>query len=210
MKNFSLFSTSLTSALDELIARVMPSLVVVRGHRWGAGAGIIWSADGLILTNNHVVGRHTPVVVLQDDGEYEARLLARDPGVDLALLEIAAGDLPAAAPASGTPRIGEMAFAFGHPWGQRNTVTQGVISAVTSAETRDRRTIPVLRTDVPLAPGNSGGPLVNAAGEVIGVNTLIVGGDQSVSVPVSVGTEFIANAIAQRDPAGQPVAEATL
>ncbi|HEX7262497.1 MAG TPA: trypsin-like peptidase domain-containing protein, partial [Luteolibacter sp.] len=80
------FNGRFTQVIDELVQRVMPSLVVVRGHRFGAGAGIVWDTGGLILTNNHVVGRHSPVVILQDDREYESRLLARDPDVDLALL----------------------------------------------------------------------------------------------------------------------------
>ena len=82
------FNGTFTQVIHELVQQVMPSLVMVRGHRFGAGAGIVWDADGLILTNNHVVGRHTPIVVLQDDREYESRLLARDPDVDLALLSI--------------------------------------------------------------------------------------------------------------------------
>ena len=82
------FNGTFTRVIEELVQRVMPSLVVVRGHRFGAGAGIVWDADGLILTNNHVVGRRPPTVLLQDDREYEARLLARDPDVDLALLSI--------------------------------------------------------------------------------------------------------------------------
>ena len=87
-------------------------------------------------------------------------------------------------------RPGELVFAYGHPWGQRNVLTGGVLSAVTTARTR-RGEIPILRTDVQLAPGFSGGPLLNAAGEVIGINTMIVGGDQSVAVPASVILEFL-------------------
>ena len=110
------FNGTFTQVIDELVQQVMPSLVIVRGHRYGSGAGIVWDADGLILTNNHVVGRRTPIVILQNDGEYESRLLARDPDVDLALLSIDAINLTPLKPASGSPRVGEMVFAFGHPW----------------------------------------------------------------------------------------------
>src|SRR5512147_31466 len=68
------FNGTFTQVIDNLVQRVMPALVIVRGHRFGAGAGIVWDASGLILTNNHVVGRRTPVVILQDDHEYESKL----------------------------------------------------------------------------------------------------------------------------------------
>jgi serine protease Do len=189
------FNGRFTQVIDELVQRVMPSLVVVRGHRFGAGSGIVWDAAGLILTNNHVVGRHTPIVILQNDGEYESRLIARDPDVDLALLSIDATGLTPLAPAPVSPRVGEMVFAFGHPWGQRNTVTRGIVSALVHAHNRRGEKLPVLRSDVPLAPGNSGGPLVNAKGEVVGINAMIVGGDQSVSIAASVANDFVKKAI---------------
>ena len=140
--------------MDELVQQVLPSLVVVRGQRFGAGAGMVWEANGLILTNNHVVGRRPPIVVLQNNREYESRLINRDPNVDLALLSIDAAHLTPLKPASVSPRIGEMVFAFGHPWGQRNTITRGIVSALVSAQTRSGDKIPIIRSDAPLAPGN--------------------------------------------------------
>ncbi len=192
------FNGSFTQSLDELVQCVLPSLVLVRGRRWGAGAGIVWSADGLILTNNHVVGRRSPLVKLHDDHEFESRLLARDPEVDLALLSIDASRLTPLEPASVPARVGEMVFAFGHPWGQRNTVTRGIVSALLTAHTRGGKSFPVLRTDAPLAPGNSGGPLVNTNGELLGVNAMIMGGDQSIVIPVSVVEEFAGKAVAKK------------
>jgi serine protease Do len=194
------FNGTFTQVIHELVEQVMPSLVIVRGKRFGAGAGIVWAENGLILTNNHVVGRHMPIVILQNDGEYESRLLARDPDVDLALLSIEASHLtplkPVADARQGTsreasPRVGELVFAFGHPWGQRNTVTRGIVSALAFAQNRRGEMLPIVRSDVPLAPGNSGGPLVNANGEVVGINAMIVGGDQSVSIAVSVVNDFV-------------------
>jgi serine protease Do len=185
------FNGTFTQVIHELVQQVMPSLVIVRGHRHGAGAGIVWAEDGLILTNNHVVGRQTPTVVLQNDGEYSSRLLARDSDADLALLSIEAMDLAPLKPAAASPRVGELVFAFGHPWGQRNTVTRGIVSALAFAQNRCGETLPIVRSDVPLAPGNSGGPLVNAYGEVVGINAMIVGGDQSVSIAVSVVNDFV-------------------
>ena len=193
------FNGTFTQVIDDLVQRVMPSLVIVRGHRFSAGAGIVWDANGLILTNNHVVGRRTPVVILQNDSEYESRLLARDPDVDLALLSIDATGLTPLQPAPISPRVGEMVFAFGHPWGQRNTVTRGIVSALISAQNRRGDTLPVVRSDAPLAPGNSGGPLVNAKGEVVGINAMIIGGDQSVSIAASVVKDFVNKVLARKN-----------
>src|SRR5512138_3740512 len=190
------FNGTFTQVIHDLVQQVLPSLVVVRGHRFGAGSGIVWDSSGLILTNNHVVGRRTPIVLLQDDREYESRLVARDPDVDLALLSIDAAGLTPLRPVSVPPRVGEMVFAFGHPWGQRNTVTRGIVSALVTAQNRRGETLPVVRSDAPLAPGNSGGPLVNARGEVVGINAMIVGGDQSVSIAASVVNDFVKKATA--------------
>jgi serine protease Do len=191
------FNGTFTKVIDDLVQQVLPSLVVVRGRRYGAGAGIVWDANGLILTNNHVVGRHSPIVLLQDDREFESRLVARDPDVDLALLSIDIRELTPLKPASVSARVGEMVFAFGHPWGQRNSVTRGIVSALVSAQNRRGDKLPIVRSDAPLAPGNSGGPLVNAKGEVVGINAMIVGGDQSVSIAASIATDFVRKAIAK-------------
>jgi len=191
------FNGTFTQVIHDLVQQVMPSLVVVRGRHFGAGSGIVWDANGLILTNNHVVGRHTPIVLLQDDREYESKVIARDPDVDLALLSISVTDLTPLRPASVVPRVGEMVFAFGHPWGQRNTVTRGIVSALVSAQNRRGDKLPIVRSDAPLAPGNSGGPLVNASGEVVGINAMIVGGDQSVSIAASVAMDFVKKATAR-------------
>jgi serine protease Do len=186
---FALFS----NALDDLLARVKPALAVVRdGHR-GAGAGI-HLGEGLVLTNNHVVRRDHAQVLFGKNDIYEARTVARDPDVDLALLQIPVQNgLPAALLADKMPRPGEMVFALGHPWGERDILTVGVLSALATARNR-RGEFKVLRTDARLAPGNSGGPLLNAAGEVIGLNAMIVGGDQSVAIPVNIIRTFLQKA----------------
>jgi serine protease Do len=198
-----------TQSLDDLVQRVMPSLVVVRGKRWSAGAGVVWRADGLILTNNHVAGRRPFLVNLHAGQEYEPRLVARDPEVDLALLSIETSNLRLLEPAAESPRIGEMVFAFGHPWGQRNAVTRGIVSAMLSAHTRRGKDFPVLRTDATLAPGNSGGPLVNAQGKMLGINSMVMGGDQGIAIPISVIESFVSNALKKRQVKHpvQPVSE---
>jgi serine protease Do len=183
----------LNAALDELLQRVRPVLALVSNGRRGAGAGVL-AGDGQVLTNLHVVGRSRSVQVLLDDGSsYDARVIASDPGVDLALLQIPVNGHAAAVFSSSPPRPGELVYAFGHPWGQRNVLTGGVLSAVTSLRGRHGE-VPVLRADVQLAPGNSGGPLLNASGEVIGLNAMIFGGDQSVAIPSSLLRSFLAGA----------------
>jgi serine protease Do len=132
-------------------------------------------------------------VVLNDDTPYEARVVASDRHVDLALLQIRSNGHGAAVFSKETPRPGELVYAFGHPWGQRNVLTGGVLSAVTRVRGRDGE-VPILRADVQLAPGNSGGPLLNAAGEVIGLNAMIFGGDQSVAIPASLLRSFLEGA----------------
>jgi serine protease Do len=114
------------------------------------------------------------------------------------LLSIDATQLTPLKPASVSPRVGEMVFALGHPWGQRNTVTRGIVSALVSAQNRRGDKLPVIRSDAPLAPGNSGGPLVNASGEVVGINAMIIGGDQSVSIAASVARDFVNKTLANQ------------
>jgi serine protease Do len=195
MKDLLNFSGALGEALTDLVQRIQSSLVVVRNRRSGGGAGFVWDEHGLILTNSHVVGKHAPQVVLQDDRELEARLVAQNAEIDLALLAVDAAELPAARIAASLPRIGEMVFAFGHPWGQRGYVSSGIVSALPTARAGLNRNLTLIRTDAPLAPGNSGGPLVNGSGEVIGVNSMIVGGDQSIALPVSLAYEFVQSAL---------------
>ena len=199
------FSNAMATAAAEMIAAVENSLVMVQSGRHGFGAGIIWDASGLILTNQHVVQggrrRFVPVsqqlqVELADGRRFPARILKHDPEIDLALLKIEADQLPAAPLAdSHTLRVGELVMAIGHPWGQRGMVTAGLISGLGRAQTRGPRdSVEIIRSDVRLAPGNSGGPLVNAAGQVVGLNTMIVGGDLGVAIPIHLAIEFAAGA----------------
>jgi len=178
---------------------VRRSLVVVSsGHR-SAGAGVIWGAAGLILTNNHVVSHGRQRVILPDGIEYSAVVVARDKSLDLAMLQaqgLADGEFersPAKiADTRGRLRVGQLVFALGHPWGQQGLVTMGVISGLGSAKIRKRvEKIEIIRTDAQLAPGNSGGPLVDATGAVIGINTMVLGGDLGVAIPSHVVDDFV-------------------
>jgi serine protease Do len=183
------------AAIDfsEIAQAMRPSLVTVFAKRFGVGAGILWSADGFVLTNRHVLGRQEPKVLLADERQFSADVVATDEEVDLALLRIKGADFPAAHIGDSTQlRVGELVLTFGHPWGHRNAASIGIVSHLGNAHTRGKRgIIPIIQTDARLAPGNSGGPLLNAAGEVVGINTMIVGGDQGLAVPSSVALDFV-------------------
>lgn len=200
---------TLNDELTTMLSRVRRSLVQVRAGHHGAGAGIIWRQDGLILTNYHVAQHGRLAVSLSDQSDYPASLVAQDPSVDLALLKIDATGLPAAMVSdSRSARVGQLVFAIGHPWGQVGFVTSGVISHLGTYQTRDGQTYPYIRSDARLAPGNSGGPLVNATGAVIGINNMIVGGDQGVAIPSQTARAFVESAlealhIPQTEPAQQ-------
>jgi serine protease Do len=184
----------LTKQAADMLLGVQASLVQVRNEPHGAGAGIIWRQDGIIITNHHVVmGHENQLSVLLPDGRaFPARVLALHQELDLAILKIDAQGLPAARSAdSNDLRVGQLVFAVGHPWGQPGVVTGGIISALGSATTRDGKALPIIRSDALLAPGNSGGPLVDAAGAVVGINTMIVGGDQGVSIPAHLAQLFV-------------------
>ncbi len=190
----------LADSFTQVLESVYPGLVIVHNGRQGVGAGIIWSRDGLVLTNNHVVGRSRELgIQLADGPEQVGQLVARRPEADLALLRLPQGVYPAASIGDSLSlRVGEIVLAVGHPWGQPGYVTMGIVSTLGTAVDRDgKASIPIIRSDAPLAPGNSGGPLVNALGEVVGINTMIIGGDQGVAIPIHVAAEFIQATLAQ-------------
>ncbi len=158
------------------------------GDRGGAGSGVIWSADGLILTNAHVA-RAPASVELWDGRRFDAALVARDPRRDLASLRIPATDLEAAAPGdSDLLRPGELVIAVGNPLGFAGALSTGVIHSIGPLPGMGRQRW--IRANVRLAPGNSGGPLANARGEVVGINTAVVNG-MGVAAPVARAAEFL-------------------
>ena len=184
-----------SAAIMQMIDRVGPSVVQVRDGRRGAGAGIIWGRDGRVLTNHHVVAGHGEVEIeLRDGRGFAAQVRARNPALDLALLQVESDDLPAAPVGDSTRlRVGELVFAVGHPWGQRNVVTAGIISGFGQVDLPGNgRKATYLHSDVRLAPGNSGGPLLNAEGAVVGINAMIFGGDLSVAIPSHVAGGWVA------------------
>ena len=180
-------ASAVSSASVQMVERVQRSVVQVRQGSRGAGAGVIWDEEGIVLTNHHVVadGRRDGRVrvILQDGRTFDAEVVRRGRGLDLALLRIQDPKDLAVPPVgdSDALRVGELVFAIGHPWGQLGAVTAGIVSGLgtTRGPGRGARYI---QSDVSLAPGNSGGPLLNARGEVVGINAMIYG-SLALSIP---------------------------
>jgi S1-C subfamily serine protease len=192
------YSNAVVGAVD----RVGPAVIHidVRGYRdrprsaerRGSGSGFVFTPDGLILTNSHVVsGAKTIQATFADGSGAQADLVGDDPDTDLALLRIGGDHLASAVLGSSRRlRVGQLAIAIGNPYGYQHTVTAGVVSALgRSLRSITGRLIDdVIQTDAALNPGNSGGPLVDSSGEVIGVNTAIIPMAQGICFATAVDT----------------------
>jgi serine protease Do len=178
------------AGFGDIAEQLRRSTVLIHAGGGGNGSGVIWSSEGMIVTNAHVVHGPNVCVQLWDGREFEAAVTARDPRRDLAALRINANSLPAACPADSSQlRPGELAIAIGNPLGFVGALTTGVIHAIGPLRALGSQTW--VQASVRLAPGNSGGPLADARGHVIGVNTMVAG-RLALAIPSNAVRDFLA------------------
>jgi serine protease Do len=190
--------SSAVLAGTRMIEDAQRSVVQVRSNGRGLGAGVIWPGDGLVMTNHHVVagGRRSNVRVALSDGRtLDAEVVKTGQNLDLALLGLNGdhGDPPAAPVGdSDALRVGELVYAIGHPWGRVGAVSAGIVGGVGELRGPERgSSTRYVRSDVALAPGNSGGPLLNARGEVVAINAMIFG-NMALSIPSNTAGAWVA------------------
>jgi len=178
------------AGFGEIAEQLRRSTVLIHAGGRGNGSGVIWSSDGLIVTNAHVAHGSNVCVQLWDGRQFDAAVTSRDPGRDLAALRISASSLPAACPADSSQlRPGELAIAIGNPLGFVGALTTGVIHAIGPLRALGPQSW--VQASVRLAPGNSGGPLADARGHVIGVNTMVAG-RLALAIPSNAVRDFLA------------------
>jgi serine protease Do len=180
-----------SEALAELSREVARSVVLVRGSRGSAGSGVIWDRPRLIVTNHHVVHGAAAEIVVSDGRRLRASVVRRAPALDLAALEVD-DDLEPLSQIGDSDglRVGDLVLAVGNPMGERNAPSLGIVSAQPDE---------VLRLSITLRPGNSGGALVNARGEVVGIPHLVAGSGAAMAVATRTVARFLSGALAETE-----------
>ena len=192
----------LNEEMSTIVTKIQASLVQIKNGRGGAGAGTIWHSDGLIITNAHVLQQYpNPTVTLPNGHTLPARLLADDPGRDLAALAVAATDLPTIELGNSNQlQPGQWVLAVGHPWGVLGAATAGIVIATGQPPELPGYQGELIQVSLHLRPGHSGGPLVDIQGKLVGLNTMIAGPEVGLAIPVHVVKNFL------REKLGSPAA----
>lgn len=173
-----------SAAVAELSREVARSVVLVRGSRGSAGSGVIWDRPGLVITNHHVVYGSQAEVVTFDGRRRIGRVIRRAPGLDLAALRLEDEPEPRVTVGdSDAMRVGDLVLAVGNPMGERNAPSLGIVSGAPDD---------ILRLSITLRPGNSGGALVNARGQVVGIPHLVAGSGLAMAVASRTVARFLA------------------
>ncbi len=180
-----------SDALGELTRAVRRSVVLVRGSTGSSGSGVFWDQPGLVITNHHVVPGASAELTAWDGRRFQARVVRRAPALDLAALEVAGDPGEGARVAdSDVLRVGDLVVAVGNPMGERNAPSLGIVASAPDD---------VLRLSITLRPGNSGGALANARGEVVGIPHMVAGNGLALAVSTRSVRRFLSGATGEAE-----------
>lgn len=177
-------ATEISDALGELAREVARGVVLVRGSRGSAGSGVVWDQPGLVITNHHVVPGQRAELTVSDGRRLAAQVIRRAPALDLVALQVEAdlADLHSSVGDSDQLRVGDLMVAVGNPMGERNAPSVGILASGPGD---------VLRLAITLRPGNSGGTLVNARGEIVGIPHMVTGSGLALAVSTRTVRRFL-------------------
>jgi serine protease Do len=193
----------LNGDMSTIVESVRRSLVQINNGRGGAGAGTIWHADGLIVTNAHVIaGHHALKVTLPDGRILPARVLTADSNRDLAALSVEANNLATITLGESKQlQPGQWVLALGHPWGVLGAATAGIVINTGTPPEMPADRGEFIQVGLHLRPGHSGGPLVDVQGRLVGINTMITGPEVGLAVPVHAVKHFLHQTLGSPSPA---------
>ncbi len=185
-------AAQVSDALGELTREIARSVVLVRGSMGSSGSGVIWDQPGLVITNHHVVPGPLAELTVAGGRRLKARVVRRAPALDLAALEVE-GDPGQGAQVGDSDglHVGDLVVAVGNPMGERNAPSLGIVASVPDD---------VLRLSITLRPGNSGGALVNARGQVVGIPHMVTGNGLALAVASRRVREFLGGATGESEP----------